>query len=908
MTRVATTHRVRAAAWRPPLGRHLVKRVCATAVAAGLVVLGAAWLGAGSDRASTTCSNAHAKGSPQVSDTSDPLAEYPSWDRAAWRHHYEGLAVKKAKQLLARAPESVETFEALLRAPGCTDAALRVIRTIFEKHPESMARTIALTIYRSRFDRDEEYRPILRDLIAVGRRQATKLAKADAADAAYQLMRMQSWVNLDSQAVPVTSLNAFIRKYAGTDAALQAELDLLTRSTQDISTRIDTLARFSAAHRGTCAAAEAMRREAMDIGTHVGAGEDPTERNLRLLQINRLLESKEYAVCPTMFLSVELGACGLIACASKPAYAPGNVDRLITVYREYLKTHFGPDPGDLENGVGFLVNSKIRGLFQAKGEGIDGLDRFLAGLEREVPEPDAARYLRALLHDPRATENGAGTEPGPDQQTVALLNDLHKTGTALYQRKALATLAWLYGFYGDTRQARQYYAEYAREYPDSGYAWLAAIRAAECAADLGDWKSAASEYQSASTAFAAMPIARVVGHGYRARALEAINDFVQAKTEYQAALAAWDDDYSTYSSGTERRVNSKSQEARAEFAYAPSVTQIELEKRVAQLTRTLAAPGGAVLEQGRRLFDHGQRKEAAALLGDFATRFPASANGPEARHLAHKARLYDALDMLNAEGDTDPAAGLAALDALSREPYDSLVTAAKVTRACVTWKQGKQEEAARIMNEALAERFAHQPAQEPANDVEKDVAAIRSLLFRRWNLFSRSATPPPFVAVPRDVAVLLAGHRFAEEVRLYQRFPGVASVLLLDPDEIGFLSDMVNTVDGTKKRAPRTMTERPNQPVASSVDLTRFLNTFFRRPQGQSDSNLLAHPVIDSIEFMDDGRTRGRASVTIGVSTTIGTTVTMSRWGCEILLEKNGGTWKATGRTDVWFMDGGTIR
>jgi len=879
-------------------------RLCLLVVIGGTTFYGHADDSGAEFRASTTQRPAGV-----ASLASDPLAEYPPWDRTVRDQHRAGLAVKKARQLLSEAPDTFETAEALLAIGPLTyqgqeriDDALRVIRAIFEKRPQSIAKTIEAMLYSSyAFESDgtRDRRPALRELLDLARRQLSGLSKSEAADLAYQVTRMQAWVERTKGGTPVETLKALMQEYAGTDAALEAELAILSRSLpySNVEKRVEALARFSAEHRGTCAAAEALRMESTDVGSNMGtrgrSGEDPTERALRMIEIEEQLSSPAYASCRPTF-----GRGGPYAFASKPVYAPGNIDRLLAAYRGYFKTHLTAEAGDPGDGVGYLVTSVVRGLFRAKGEGVEALDRFLADLEEEVPEPDAARYLRAIIHEPITAREGVGNATAPQPPTVAQLIGLHGTGKGLYQRKALATLAWLYGFYGDTQKARQYYSEYVKQYPDSGYAWVAALRAAECAADLGDWKTAAAEDQAAARTYQATAIARVLARAYGARAIEALNDFQHAKGEYQAAVAGWDHDYDPRMTLATQRFSRPSADIVDPFRDPLEVTPLVLETRLAQLTRTLAAPGGAVLEQGRWLLDHGKRKEAAALLADFPKRYPKSPNSPEAQYLAHKARLYDALEMLNIEGESNETAGLAALEALAREPYDFPVTAANIARACVLWKQGKKDDAAKVMEEALEERVARQQVQEPASPLEKDVAAIRSLLFlptggpaysgaRGWNGFSWPATLPPFVVVNAQARVKAEGR--VSNVTLYQRFPGLADVLLVNDEDLGFFSLMMNKVGGTKKRTPQAIMEVPNQPVGPSVNVMALLNKFFpMRPGHWGGWEFLTYPVITEIEFMNAGRTLARARVTIGYS------------GCDVLLEKAAGAWKATAMTNMW--------
>ena len=461
---------------------------------------------------------------------------------------------------------------------------------------------------------------------------------------------------------------------------------------------------------------------------------------------------------------------------------------------------------------------------------------------------------------------------------------------------------------GTPARRERLYTDYARRYPESSYAWVAALRAAECAADMGDWKTAAAEYRTAASTYAATAIARVLAQTHAARALEALNEFGQAQAEYRRAVEGWDDCLGPrLSIGTQRRAR-RSADMLEMLRDPAEVTRLALEARLSQLTRTLAAPGGAVLEQGRWLADNGKRKEAAALLSDFPKRFPRSANLAEAQYVAHKARLYDALDLLNVEGEANEAAGIAALDVLAREPHDFPVTASKIARACVMWKQAHGQEAESLLRAALAERVRRQPVQEPKTALEKDVAAIRTLLFlptggtpysgaRGWNAFSWPAALPPFVMTSATTTVKETGGRTVE-VTLYQPYPGLDNAILLDADGLAFFSELMNKVGGTKKRpwtvdpqrdSQRGFQETPNQPVGPSVNVLAFLNKLFPgRPGHWGGWEFLTYPQITEIEFTDEKRTKARARVTIGYS------------GCTVLLENQDGAWKAAGTTSMW--------
>jgi hypothetical protein len=897
-----------------------VTRACVVLLSLGLVLVGtatfdaappAAGFGPDAERAAPPRSAQ----SPGSDPAADALAEFPQFDRDVLQLERAARAIRAAS-LADHLPDSLEKLQAYLGVASATyreqsriTDALRTAGAVIENRPADAARALELLMTHAPYDGEADTRAALPGMLAAARDRIGGLPQDRAAELAYQANRANAWLTRkkDDQA-----LQAIVRDYAGTEAALQAELDLLESAVGfDPWKRADAFARFAEEHPGTCAAASALRMEANDVGSNQGTSgratnPDPTDRVLRALAIAGKLDSPPYKACRPRFST---GTSGYVF-ASKPTYAPGNIDRIIAAYRAFLPARLDTAAGSGDSGIGYLVLHQLAELFGAKGEGADGLDRFLAGIEKDAADPDAVRYLRALAFESLALGQGPADISAPPARTVELLTGLHETAKGLYGRKSLATLAWLQGFYGTAEKARALYAEYATRYPDSPYAWVAALRAAECASSGGDWKTAATEYRAATSASGSVLAARVLAHVYAGRALEALDDFAPALAEYRRALDAWDRTLAArLSLGRTRRGRPSAN------AFEPSpdpmeVTRLALEARVSQLARTLAAPGGAVLELGRWLVGVERRKDAVAVLSGFATRFPRSANLAEAQYLAHKARLYDALELLNVEGETNEAAGMAALEALARESYDFPVTAAKIAQACVMSARGRGQEAESLLRAALAERVRRQPSQEPATPLEKDVAAIRSLLFlptggapysggqRGWNGFRWPSALPPFVLAGAATVVKDPGGK-AVEVTLYQRFPDLDNVVLLDADGLSFFATLMNKVGGTKKRAwtvdpqrdlQRGYLETPNQPVGPSVNLLAFLNTSFPARAGHWGGwEFLTYPHVGEIQFADEARTKGRVRVTIGYS------------GCTVLVEKQpDGTWKATGMTDMW--------
>ena len=112
------------------------------------------------------------------------------------------------------------------------------------------------------------------------------------------------------------ALEAIARDYSGTDAALEAELDLLSRSARgaDPWKRADAFSRFAEEHPGTCAAAGALRCDLVEVRSNQGTygrmtNPNPTDRILRALAIADKLDSPPSERCRPRF---SIGGVGYV--------------------------------------------------------------------------------------------------------------------------------------------------------------------------------------------------------------------------------------------------------------------------------------------------------------------------------------------------------------------------------------------------------------------------------------------------------------------------------------------------------------------------------------------------------------------------------------------------------------------
>lgn len=820
-------------------------------------------------------------------------AEFPDYDAGVWREQRAGLAAKVASRLRAQQPESPEITELLQQ--NRIDEALRVVRAIVDRHPEQIARAFQIVSQESsRFwDPARSYSTTLQGLVEDARKQLSRLPKEEAARAERQLLMSDRQPSLAKPPVFADTLRAFVDQYAGTEAALLTEIDVMVFGLP-IRECLEALDRFVRDHPGTIAAAKALHQKGFQLGSGnvypeiEARGADPTPRFFQVLDIVTELESGRYPPCEWVERAPTLVSTFY---AYNPTYATGSIDRQLDAYKEFARTHFAlTDQYPLGTGAGDIITTKMFDLFKRNGEWIAGVDRVLTEFEREIPDVAAVQYLRAVFYMRCMNEGCPGERAAFYQKAVESLARLQAQGTGLHHRKALATLASLYFSERDYANARDDFKKYVDAYPDTAWTWVAALRIGQSDEALGDWQAAVDSYLAAGSRHASVPVARVLGHAYAARAYEALDQFDQALREYQSALAGWDNDYGpAYSLYV--RYRSKPDEPLRRLD-DPVVVRQSLPGKIAQLKTSLSARGGVLLERGRWLVEHGRPGEALAPLEQFLTQSPQSSALPEARYLVHRARLGEALELADVQSARrDEAAALAQLDVITRDPYDFGVFAAKIAKASILWTRGASAEAEALMLAALREWYDQQGSQRqrPRKNIESDIADIRNLVIRpngdgvlssfAGNTFAtRRRSPVPFVIVNPNVSVKLSNAQITRQL-VYQSLPNVDQLLFLTSEQQAVLTTIVAKL-GSDPRPDRT---------ASSIDILNLWKKFFlaeRRLGGVVVDNypriaFETFPIIADIEFLDAKRSKAVVRVMVG-----------SEFGA-VILEKAGGIWTA---------------
>ena len=864
-------------------------------------------------------------GASRASDTQNPVpdpflsaaAEFPPADASVWSAQRVGLTVKKAAEKLKRAPDSVDAADLLLAQRRVEDA-LPVLRRVIEQHADQIEAAARLLARHSTWFTEAPARGYGAkglELVALARNRLKDLPREEAARAAYALASADSALTTaNRQQRYVENLESIAHEYKGSEAALIAEVDLLGARRAYPITRQSLLIylTFAGDHPGTAAAAKALYQRAFDLSHNVDSGvrnADPTDRFFEVADTVSRLESGKYPRCQWVDDAPKL----LVQFfnSSFAPWPPASVDRVLETYMTFVKTHFVlDDVNPASNGVGYVVTSKMREIAALKGDANAALEQIFSDLERSVPDPTSARYLRALSYVQRANGQPPTDRAGFVRKAIETLTAIHAQGTGIYQRKALATLATFRFSQQDFAASAADYKRYLELYPSTSYAWVAALRVGICAARLEHWAEAQAAYRAAASAYKDVPLARMTGYAQAAAADQALGRFDEALGDYQAAVDAWDPDYGV----TQRFVAPPTLALpqtipRPFFVRDPAdVPRQSLSDRLAQLTRSMTSPDGATLERGRWLLERGERQQAGEVLGGLLATNAKSRNAAEARYLAHVATLAEALAVANIEGSAaDSAKATSLLSSLEREPYDFAVCAARLTKATLLFTQGQQDEADRLMADALSE-WQRQPlaAKSPATPLEKDGAEIRAVLFRpngdgffagsKWNGFRWPAPPRRFVIVNPEVTVMGTS---ADPLRmtLLQQYSDVAGVLHFTTEQLAFLGNLIAAVGGTKKRAPMSIEqsikagymEAPNQPVGPSLNVMAFFDRFFQAMPGHWGGwEFATFPTIRVIEFTNPEHTKARASVVIGYA------------GGDVLLEKVDGVWKAIKFDTQW--------
>ncbi|MGD8330298.1 MAG: tetratricopeptide repeat protein [Acidobacteriota bacterium] len=865
--------------------------------------------------------------------------DFPPLDRSLVSMLEAGRVAK-----LAGSSADPEALEAILDAASYDEAALDAgfasLRALADGDPDDVQTAARLAAENFRVAalraNDPEHFRELEELVATLHARAETLPREQAAWTLRWLLRL----DLDLHESPpvggrgtermLAASRAFVERFAGTEAARHTELDLIGLETpaRQNELRVQRLQAFAESHPGSVVGAKALYEAGFTLHVNMDQprGSDPTERFLRVVAVVDELESGRWPDCKWVAMAPEL-IIGFYS-GLDPVYSPENVTRLLTVYRALLVDHFSVDATrPLQNGIGWVVASRIADLHALQGDRVDGVDAFLAGLEGEITNVEALRWLRAvfLLQEARnALAEDASDDAGVSTHGAAisardaaafrergfmLLEQMERSGSDRWAGKALATAASTLFYERAFEEAADAYQRYLRRWPDSAWAWVATIRLGQSREALGDWDAAAATYRDGARDYAEPAPAAVFANAWAGRAEATQGDFEAAHRYYAAALAAWDDDYgATYRLFTRHAPLATSEQAMVDET--DSLTRAALDERVAELDAALASPAGPLLESGRRLLERERWEDADAALKRLIREHPDSPAVPEARYLAHRARFEHALAIADIEApQPDEASAYERFEELAAEPWDPAVGAAGLAVGAILGKAGLEERAAEVTADALQSWLERQagyysdnlPAVAADAALVADVAAIRNVLFRpnggdfydnprgRWNAFDWPTEPPPFYTVDPDMRVTLADDREVR-VRVTDPLPDLDNVLFMSAEHRALLVGILDRLGGTETRPPRFIMETPNQPIGASVEILALWKRFFpARPGHWGGWVLQTYPIVGRIEFQDEERSRASVAVGLGYS------------GCTVHLERTDDGWTVVRLSNFWI-------
>jgi tetratricopeptide (TPR) repeat protein len=826
-------------------------------------------------------------------------SDFPMADELVRSSQLMGLRATAAELALANAPDRAATFELLL-ASGRPADALTVLERIVAERPDEMRAAftaIGSVGWLLTSDAAHGYADRLQAIVTAARQQLADFPPEEAAGIARVL------VDVDSSLAPGAQvwrqrLAAFVVEYPGTQTALLAAVDLFGEPPgQDMLAAVDAFVRE---HPHTEAAAKALHTKGLHLAVNAFSfgerpGHDPTDRFFRVLDVFRELRSGRYPPSPWVDQ-----ASSLLTrfSAYKPSYAPGNLERILAAYEELLPSLLDAyERNRADDALLFFIGHRMGELFKLQGDPLPRIEAAFERLERLAKNAFTVRLLRVdfYLRPPSSVVEVRETLR---VKARGLLESLVDEATPFERRKALATLATLRFGDGDLEPARALYQQYLQTYPDSDYSWVAALRIGQCD-ELSDPAGAAARFRDAAARFPSNPLARVLGHAYAARAWEAAGRFDQAMADYEAALGAWDGRYGRYALPSPGRIPPGRSPM---LAHGTQITRDDLQNRIGALKETTATAGGALVERARWLLSGERWDEAIAAATEFLSTQPTSVLAGDARYLRNWARLEKALAVADADDpDVDIAPAIAELDALTREPVDAAVAAAKLALGTLLHLSAAAREDARTLVGAALRDWQNldrsAPSSASGSAFERDVVEVRNAVFRpdgggplgagKWDSFKWSASLP-FVLSSPVLRVRTGGE--VSRVVAFDPFPHVPNAVFLDDDRRLMLERIVTRLGGTKKRPWVRVMDTPNQPDGPALDVMAFWRGMFWVQPGHWGGWIFeGFPIINEIEFIDTGRTRAAVKVRVGYT------------GATVHVEKRGSEWTMKQLTNFWI-------
>jgi hypothetical protein len=728
--------------------------------------------------------------------------------------------------------------------------------------------------------------PEFRKLAAPYRRRLALLPPEDAARADWTLTQMElRWDPTRNRGEDYRAQRgALIERYADTDFAEDLSISALGEG--DYADRAILLERYANEHPRSRAGAVALKNLAEYLYLNAVRGE--TDALPRLQRVAAIVDQLEHGGFASA--ADAAGAARYITGFHAPARAlpAESAPAMLEIYKTFTKTHFVLNGGDpLSNGVGYLISSKMQVLFEKIGDP-NGLDAFLDDLSTTAGAGEIA-WLRAHMSLRRAM-NDRSSPAEAVRAFEAIAADPSNTRAPV----ALATIGNIWFYWDEDGKAAAAYRRYIAQYPNSEWTWLAGLRLGRALEVTRDWPGAIAAYRAAAIAASADAPARVMGRHLAAQVAETQGDFGAALEDERRALASWDSAFGqSYDMALRRQAVASPVQIAANRL---SISQSQLQSHVDALVANSSSLAGRQLLMARQAFARGEWADAQRIAASAAANAEAGVTAAALRELMHRAAAELALSIASSSPRDVTRARLATIVG---QPIDFGVLQARVSASALDYLDGDTSAGELDLDAALKAWTAYRKPRAPASDIERDVAAIRAVVFQpkgaeiygsgRWNAFDWSSVTQPFVVVQSNVVVTLPGGQTVD-VDLVQSLPVVQPVIWLSSDEMAAFSKVFDTLGGSAKRQPTGVMETPNQPAGDSTQILRLINSRFAARAGHWGGwEIETYPAVRQIYFLDAARTHATAHVTIGFS------------GATVVLRKIDGQWKAVDLVDQWI-------
>jgi tetratricopeptide (TPR) repeat protein len=852
-------------------------------------------------------------GVPVRGQTTAPEAtirlEYPSYDWQVRDQVQRAVYAREAERAWRQAPDSASTFRLLVETNRMDDAIQSLEAGTRGSGEQLIAMLGALSEKLSDLQRDASrgYAERVSAIVTPLRSKVASLPREDAARLARRLMRLDNQLANRGSAGWRERVRAFVQEYQGTAEGLRAEIDLIDDDhNYNLATIAPAYDAIVAAHPGSEAAAQALYLKGFRVAAQTvsGRNDDYTDAFLRTVAIVDELESGRYPDCEWVRKAPELIVGFFWSSRSLTVIPAANRARILAEYQRFARSHFTPEAvRDFGYSLAYLLSSRMPEFFEPGSDRIAGVEKSVADLEAHGADKRALELYRAEF---LMREALGGTEPWRAAllpKAEAALTALAAANADFYSRKAAALNASRLMYQRDYSRALAAYESYASRYRTSPWTWVARLRAGQCLVELGDLTRAAASFEMVAGSGAQEPLAALLGSALAAQTYDAIGQYDRSLVAYRRALAAWSNDYQNSNlTPTPTRVSVPAP-ATGESAMRRAVTEQNLADRVASLERNLRTSVGPMLERAAWQTDARRFTDARNTLAQAANLSRTDADRSAVRTLDRRAQLEIAMELLAVEGaKADVTGGLKALDSIAPAPFDANVGFAGLAKATVMFKNGADERASLRMMATLDEWRESQRALRsaaPASPVAADVAAIRNVIFRpagtfellaknSWNAYTVPSSLAYAVINP-DVRVVTSDGK-TNRITVYQDFPELTKAIFWTTEDIALASRLIVTLGGTKRGATTNVMQTPNQPAGAAVDVMNFWNRFFPTRQGHWGGWVVeTFPIISSVTFLDEARTRAGVDIVVGYS------------GATVIMEKQNGVWVALRLVNQWI-------